>query len=187
MALAFRRGWCVWLTGLPGSGKTTIANELKNILRKHGICAQIVSSDIFRKFVTPNPKYTEEEREFVYRAIVFTSKLLTENGANVIIDATGNRRKFRELARGEIRNFAEVYVKCPLELCMKRESKRVDRYAPKNIYKKGLEGKSSTVPGLGVPYETPINPEIIVDSEKLDALACAQKIFDYIKKNFMKI
>jgi len=160
--------------------------ELKKILRKYGVCAQLLSSDVMRKFVTPNPKYTEEEREMVYRAIVFTSKLLTENGANVIIDATGNRRKFRDLARREIRKFAEVYIKCPLEICMERESKRVDKYAPKNIYKKGLEGKSRTVPGLGVPYEEPLNPEVIVNSEKLDPLKCAQIIFNYIEENFMK-
>lgn len=182
-----RKGWCIWLTGLPGSGKTTIANELKNILKKYGVRVQIVSSDVLRKFVTPNPKYTEEEREFVYRTIVFTSKLLTENGINVIIDATGNRRRFRELARGEIQNFAEVYVKCPLEVCMKREAKRVDKYAPRDIYKRGLEGKSRTVPGIGVPYEEPINPEITVDSEKLNPLACAQIIFNYVKENFIKL
>ena len=181
-----RKGWCIWLTGLPGSGKTTIAKELKNILKKHAICAQIVSSDVLRKFVTPNPKYTEEERELVYRAIVFTSKLLTENGVNVIIDATGNRRRFRELARKEIQNFAEAYVKCSLRVCMERESKRVDEYAPRDIYKKGLEGKSPTVPGLGVPYEEPINPEIVIDSERLNPSTCAQIVFDYIKKNFMK-
>mgnify|MGYP000014574609 FL=1 len=185
--MTVKRGWCIWLTGLPGSGKTTIAEELKKILRKHGICVQIVSSDAMRKLVTPNPKYTEEERELVYRAIVFTSKLLTENGTNVIIDATGNRRRFRDLAREEIRKFAEVYVKCPLEVCMKRETKRVDEYAPKDIYKKGLEGKSRTVPGLGVPYEEPLNPEIVVDSEKLDPLGCAQIIFDYIEENFMEL
>jgi len=181
-----KRGWCVWLTGLPGSGKTAISKELKNILKKHGICVQLISSDAMRKFVTPAPKYTEEEREIVYRAIVFTSKLLTENGVNVIIDATGNRRRFRDLARKEIKKFAEVYVKCLLEICMERESKRIDKYAPKNIYKKGLEGKSRTVPGLGAPYEEPLSPEIIVDSEKLNPLECARKIFSYIEQNFMK-
>jgi len=184
--LSPRKGWCIWLTGLPGSGKTTIAKELKNILKKHAICAQIVSSDVLRKFVTPNPKYTEEERELVYRAIVFTSKLLTENGVNVIIDATGNRRRFRELARKEIQNFAEAYVKCSLKVCMERESKRIDEYAPRDIYKKGLEGKSPTVPGLGVPYEEPVNPEIVIDSERLNPSTCAQIVFDYIRKNFMK-
>ena len=181
-----KKGWCVWLTGLPGSGKTTIAKNLKNILRKHEIHVQIVSSDVLRRFVTPNPTYTEEERELVYRTIVFVAKLLTENGVNVIIDATGNRRRFRELAREEIQNFAEAYVKCSLKVCMERESKRVDEYAPRNIYKRGLEGKSSTVPGLGVPYEESANPEIVIDSEKLNPLTCAQKVFDYVKENFMQ-
>ena len=105
---------------------------------------------------------------------------------NVIIDATENRRSFRELARKEIQNFAEAYVKCSLKVCMERESKRIDEYAPRDIYKKELEGKSLTVPGLGVPYEEPVNPEIIIDSERLNPSTCAQIVFDYIKKNFMK-
>jgi len=177
-------GWCVWITGLPGSGKTTIAKELSKMLREEGTHTQIVSSDMLRKLVTPNPKYTEEEREMVYGALVFTAKLLTENGVNVIIDATGNRRRYRELARRKIQKFMEAYVKCPLEVCVERESKRInDEYTPKGIYKKAFTGKSKTVPGVGVPYEEPTSPEIVVRSDKLNPRECAEKIMQAIKQH----
>ncbi|MGB9659903.1 MAG: adenylyl-sulfate kinase [Nitrososphaerales archaeon] len=175
-----REGWCVWLTGLPGSGKSTVAKVLIDKLMNNGIKAQIVSSDELRKVVTPLPKYTEEEREVVYGAIVYVARILTKNGVNVIIDATGNRRRYREKAREEIKNFMEVYLYCPLETCIKRESRRIETFqAPKDIYKKALEGKS-TVPGIGVPYEEPLNPELRIDTEKLNPDACAEKILDLI-------
>lgn len=181
-----KEGWCVWLTGLPGSGKSTVAKVLIDKLMNNGIKAQIVSSDELRKVVTPVPKYTEEEREVVYGAIVYVARILTKNGVNVVIDATGNRRRYREKAREEIKNFMEVYLYCPLETCIKRESRRIETFqAPKDIYKKALEGKS-TVPGIGVPYEEPLNPELRIDTEKLNPDACAEKILDLIRKQILK-
>jgi len=178
-----KNGWCVWVTGLPGSGKTTIAKELLKTLREEGIHAQIVSSDMLRKFMTPNPKYTEEEREMVYGALIFTAKVLTENGINVIIDATGNRRRYRELARREIPRFMEAYVKCPLEVCVERESKRADdEYAPKGIYKKAFTGESKTVPGIGVPYEESASPEVVIPSDKFNPRRCAEILWKAIKQ-----
>ena len=141
---------------------------------------------MLRKVVTPAPNYTEEERDMVYGAIVFVSWLLTRNGVNVIIDATGNRRKYRDHARREVPRFMEAYVRCPLEICIKRESKRGELfYAPKGIYKKAFTGKSATVPGVGVPYEEPLNPEVAVDSDKLDAGRCAERILEVLVETFI--
>ncbi len=180
-----KEGWCVWVTGLPGSGKSTIAQALLEKLRKRGVNAQIVSSDMLRKIVTPNPKYTEEERNMVYGAIVFVAGLLASNGVNVIIDATGNLRKYRNQARKQIPKFMEAYVRCPLEICIERESGRGKTfYAPKDIYKKAFTGKSATVPGMGAPYEEPLHPEVTVDSDKMDSDQCAQRILDVLMKKF---
>ena len=178
-----RRGWCVWITGLPGSGKSSVANLLLDELKSLGIHAQIVSIDMIRQYATPKPTYSEKERATVYGALVFTAKMLTENGVNVIIDATGNRRAFREQARQIIPNFMEAYLKCPLEVCVNREAGRRDTHlAPKGIYKKAEEGKAPTVPGVGVPYEEPLNAEIAVDSSKLSAEACTERILAAIQK-----
>jgi adenylylsulfate kinase len=181
------KGWCVWVTGLPGSGKSTIAIELLRILERHNIQAQILSSDELRRVMTPNPTYSLEERNNVYSTLVFIARLLTENGVNTIIDATGNLRRYRENARNQISRFLEAYVKCPLEVCIQRESKRRKTFhAPEKIYEKALKGEAPTVPGIGVPYEAPLHPGIIVNSSTQTPGECAQKIFEKILGKFMR-
>lgn len=154
-------GIALWITGLPGSGKSTIAEALKNTHPEF----IILRMDELRKVVTPEPTYSDPEREIVYRSLVFLAKKLTDLGHHVVIDATGNLRRWRDLARGIIPKYIEVYLRCPIELCMKRENQRLERReAPKDIYKKGAEGWP--VPGMVVPYEEPLNPEIVVDTDK---------------------
>ena len=180
-----REGWCVWATGLPGSGKSTIADLLLEKLKARKINAQSVSIDMLRHAVTPKPTYSEGERDTVYAALVFTAKLLTENGVNVIIDATGNRRRYRDQAREQIPKFVEVYLRCPLDLCVRREAQRKNTYqAPTQIYKKGLAGKSRTVPGINVPYEEPTHPELVIDTDKHTPEESAQKILNTIIKRY---
>jgi adenylylsulfate kinase len=138
-----------------------------------------------RNVLTPNPSYSEEERTIVYGTIVFIAKLLSRNNVNVIIDATANRRRYRDEARASIGRFAEVYLKCPLKVCMRREMIRKNRSgAPSMIYLKAKTGDSKTVPGVGVPYERPLFPEIVLDTSKLEPSKCADKVLDMIKTRF---
>ena len=122
----------------------------------------------------------------VYGAIVVVAGLLTRNGVNVIIDATANRRKYRDHARREIPRFMEAYVRCPLEVRIQREADRGKGafYAPRDIYKKAITGKSTTVPGIEVPYEEPLHPEVVVDSDKLNSNQCAQRILEALMEAF---
>lgn len=145
----------------------------------------MLSIDMVRKVLTPNPSYSEEERTMVYGALVLLAHLLTQNNTNVIIDATANRRRYRDWARKRIRRFGEVYLKCPLEVCMKRERRRKERFgAPSRIYLKGKTGASKTVPGIGVQYEEPLSPEVTLDTSKLDANECAKRVVRFIHGKF---
>ncbi|MEM3442395.1 MAG: adenylyl-sulfate kinase, partial [Candidatus Bathyarchaeia archaeon] len=131
------------------------------------------------------PTYSPEERDIVYATLVYIAKLLTQNGVNVVIDATGNLRRYRENARNQIPRFMEAYLECPLEVCMERETKREKTFhAPKQIYAKALQGKAPTVPGVGQPYEPPTNPEITINTTQNTPEQAAQKILEFILKYF---
>lgn len=168
--------FCVWLTGLPSSGKTTIGKILKEKLEKSNIKSYLLDSDDLRKVLTPNPKYTEEERDWFYDVLVYFANVLVLNNINVIIAATGNKRRYRQKCRETIKNFIEVYVKCSLEECLKRDSK--------GLYKMAIEGKIKNLPGIQDPYEEPSQPDLIVESDKLEPEKCADLIFNTIIKRF---
>jgi len=170
-------GVALWITGLPGSGKSTVADEIK---KKHPSFV-LLRMDELRKVITPQPTYSETEREIVYRAMVYLAKKLTESGHDVIIDATGNLRRWRELARQLIPRYGEVYLKCPIEICVRREQERVEtREAPKDVYRKGAAGWP--VPGVSAPYEEPLRPELVVETDKVSLKNMMQKVEELIAR-----
>lgn len=152
-------GFCVWLTGLPASGKTTLAHGLAQALRERDLTVQILDSDALRDVLTPEPTYSAEERDWFYRVVAFVAQLLTQNGINVVVAATAHCRRHRNYARERIRRFAEIHVRCSLETCMERDEK--------GIYEKAIAGDATTVPGIQVPYEPPESPDVVVDTETL--------------------
>ncbi len=166
----------IWITGLPGSGKSTLSSVLKERVPD----LDVLRMDDLRRIVTPEPEYSDKEREHVYRSIVYTAKTLYELGHNVVIDATGNRRSWRELARQVIPEFIEVYMECPIEVCIEREKTRSKTHgAPKDIYDKGRAG--SPVPGVNVRYEEPEDPEVVVDTERETTEEAVEKILKLIE------
>lgn len=178
-----KMAFAVWFTGLPGSGKTAIASRAAAQLEKDGINVKILQLDEIRRVLTPNPKYTDEERDIVYASLAYMAKLLAECGVNVFIDATANRRRYRDAARSIIPRFAELYIRCPLEVCMQREAGRKAVFSPKGIYKKSTR-TGAAVPGVNVPYEEPLDPEIVIDSDKMRLDDCARKAADAIRSIF---
>lgn len=174
--------WVMWITGLPGSGKSTVALKVKGKIAD----VVILRSDEIRKIITPDPKYSGRERDYVYKALVYTAKTVCELGHNVIIDATGNKRFWRQLARKVITEFYEVYLWCSIEQCMEREKTRIEKHgAPDEIYRKGKEGWP--VPGINIPYEEPEKPELVIDTEEESPDEAVTRIVDMInqrKKDF---
>lgn len=149
-------GFAIWITGLPASGKSTLAAALAEKLAAEGVNVQVLESDIMRIMLTPDLGYEHADREKFYHLLVTVGELLVQNGVNVIFDATAAERHIREEARYRLPRFLEVYLRCPLEVCEQRD--------PKHIYEKARQGLYSGVPGLQSPYEAPLHPEVEVNS-----------------------
>jgi len=171
--------WVVWITGLPGSGKSTVALALREIIPD----AVILRTDDLRKIMTPQPDYSEQERDYLYRAFVYMGKTLSELGHNVILDATGHKSSWRSLAEKLIPDFYEIYLECPLPVCEKRERTRIDTHsAPVDIYKKGHKGQP--VPGINVAYEMSEKPSLIINTKTVSPDDAAKKISDLLQHKY---
>lgn len=156
-------GFAVWITGLPASGKSTVAAALASELRARGVDVEVLESDALRQIFTPHPRYDEEERDAFYGQIAHLAASLARHGVAVIIDATGNRRLYRDRARQQIPRFFEVYVDTPLEVCMSRD--------PKGIYRDGRQ-----VPGLQAAYEPPLHPDAVIHGDREPSESAARRI-----------
>jgi adenylylsulfate kinase len=167
----------LWITGLPGSGKSTVSEGIK---ASHPDFI-ILRMDELRRIVTPEPSYSESERDIVYRCLVYTAATLVENGHSVVIDATGNMKAWRDMARNLIGRYGEVYLRCTLDVCRVREITRIETHAaPRDIYRKSESG--FPVPGVSAPYEEPANPELVVDTDKIPSSEILKEIEKVITK-----
>ncbi|MCC6392809.1 MAG: adenylyl-sulfate kinase [Bryobacterales bacterium] len=165
-----KEAFAVWVTGLPASGKSTLVVSLRTELAARGVDAAVLESDALRPVFTPYPRYDEQEREAFYRQMAWVGALLIRHGVPVIFDATANRRAYREEARRQIPRFLEVYVECPLEVCMSRD--------PKGIYRHARQGEARHVPGLQDPYEPPLAPDLVIRGDTGEPSESARRIIE---------
>lgn len=173
--LKTNEGFAIWVTGLPASGKTSVAEAIeKKISEWYTIKITRLESDVLRKVLTPEPAYSEKERDWFYTVMIFMGHILASNGVNVIFDATGNKMVYRDKARASITKFMEVYVKCPLQTCIERD--------PKGIYKMAQSGKTDTVPGLQEVYEEPESPDIVIESDTVSSEIGAGHVIAKLKE-----
>ncbi|MCB1191318.1 MAG: adenylyl-sulfate kinase [Leptospiraceae bacterium] len=165
----------LWLTGLSGSGKSTIAKKLQKKLVSENKMAYVLDGDNVRHGLNQDLGFTEEDRIENIRRISEVAKLLMEAGIIVITAFISPYQKERRRVREKLgHDFVEVYVKCPLEECEKRD--------PKGLYKKARKGEIPDFTGISSPYEEPENPEIVVDTSNANINQEVTMIYEYLEK-----
>ncbi|MCP4253544.1 MAG: adenylyl-sulfate kinase [Candidatus Scalindua sp.] len=171
-----QKGATIWLTGLSGSGKSTIAVELEHALIENKHQAYILDGDNIRHGLNKNLGFSPEDRTENIRRIGEVAKLFTEANIITIAAFVSPYREDRDNVRKLLEDgaFIEVYVKCSLEVCETRDTK--------GLYKKARAGEVKDFTGISAPYEEPLNPELTIESSKLSVEESARKILNYLEE-----
>ncbi len=168
------RGFTVWFTGLPSSGKSTLARLIEKRLTDNGFHTEVLDGDEVRLRLSKGLGYSKEDRDENIRRISYVASIITRCGAIAITCAISPYRNIREEARKEIGRFVEVYVKCPVEECIKRDIK--------GLYKKALSGEIPNFTGISDPYEEPLKADIVVETNNETIEESSNKILSYLTK-----
>jgi adenylylsulfate kinase len=165
----------IWFTGLSGSGKSTVANAVATRLYENGIRNYVLDGDNIRHGLNKDLGFSEEDRKENIRRIGEVSKLFVDGG-QVVLTAfispfLADRQVVRDLLKED--EFVEIFVKCPIEECEKRD--------PKGLYVKARQGIISDFTGISSPYEEPVNPELVVETNLYSVEECVDQIVAYLK------
>jgi adenylylsulfate kinase len=158
----------IWIMGPTSSGKTTIANQLINELRKKGIPSIHYDGDEVRDFFGENLGFQKTDRLKVVKTIVHLSNKALESGLNVIVSALTANEDARSYILRNMKNLVLVSLECNIQECIKRD--------PKGIYKKAISGEIKTLVGYNSEYLTPENPDIVIDTENNTVDECVKNI-----------
>jgi len=166
--VAQQQGLTVWFTGLSGAGKTTICRSVATELLAHGLQVEVIDGDVIRNHLCKDLGFSKHDRDENIRRIAFVSKLLTRNGAIALVSAISPYRAGRDDARRTIGNFMEVYVSTPLAVCEVRD--------PKELYRKARSGEIHGFTGIDDPYEPPLAPEIVCNTDQESTRESSSKV-----------
>ena len=167
-----QHGLTVWLTGLSGAGKSTIAQKVIAQLQEQGIKTEYLDGDTLRKTLTADLGFSPSDRAENIRRIGNLAHQLTQEGSIVLVAVIAPYQHLRDILRSQIVAFVEVYINAPLEICEERD--------PKGLYQKARRGEIKQFTGIDDPYEPPLNPEIICYTDRESISDSAQKIIDYL-------
>ena len=168
------QGIVIWLTGVPASGKSTIAVAVEEQFRAQGLPVQNLDADKVRANLSPNLGYTAEARDENTKRLAWMSQMLSKHGVNVIVAAVSPLRSHRARAREWCPKFVEVFVDCPLEVCQERD--------PKGLYARATRGEVNDIAGMHMPYEAPNAPEVHCLTDLESVQDCAQAVLAKLKE-----
>jgi adenylylsulfate kinase len=159
-------GGVVWITGLPASGKSTLAARVHRALLGEGRVSCLLDGDEVRDALVPRPGYTPRERDAFYETLARLAALIARQGPIAVVAATAHRRAYRDRARALAPRLVEVYMDVSPEVCRERD--------PKGLYRAARAGEIGALPGAGSAYEAPPSPEIVArggeDAAALEAI-----------------
>jgi len=165
-------GFTVWLTGLSGAGKSTIAEHLARALRARGMKVEVLDGDVIRQNLSKGLGFSKEDRDTNVLRVGWVAKVLSRNGVAVIAALISPYRETRQKVREQIPNFVEVYVHAPLEVVIQRDVK--------GLYKRALAGEIPNFTGISDPYEPPENPEVVCHTAEETVEESVAKILAYL-------
>jgi len=166
----------VWFTGLSASGKSTIAHHIEKKLYQEGIRVYVFDGDNIRHGLNSNLGFSDEDRQENIRRIVEVAKLFVDAGIVVLAAFITPFKEQRAYIRNQFKGmkFIEVYVKCDVDECIRRD--------PKGLYQKAQTGIISNYTGISAPFEEPENPDLIINTQKLSIDESIAKVIDHINK-----
>jgi len=167
-------GFAVWLTGLSGAGKSTLAEGLVAHLREQGAKVELLDGDVVRTNLSQGLGFSREDRDTNIRRIGFVTELLTRNGVIVVVAAISPYRSAREDVKRKIPRFVEVHVDCSIEVLTARDTK--------GLYKRALAGELGNFTGISDPYEPPLNPCVVIQSDRESVDECLAKIWRELER-----
>ncbi|MBZ0168034.1 adenylylsulfate kinase [Candidatus Methylomirabilis lanthanidiphila] len=179
-----QKGFTVWFTGLPCSGKSTLAHALKQRLGAIDLPVEILDGDEVRTRLTKGLGFSKADRDENIRRIAYVAKLLSRARAVAIVAAVSPYREIRDEARAEITHFVEIHVDCPLEECIRRDVK--------GMYAKAMNGEIANFTGVSDPYEPPLRPDVTVKTgaeevgESLAKILCRLGQLGYIPQHLVE-
>ena len=168
------KGFTLWFTGLPCSGKTVLADAIAEELKAKGMKVERLDGDIVRKSLTKDLGFTEEDRNMNIERVTFVAKLLTRNGVAVLASFVSPYNKIRAYSRNEIGEYVLVYVKCSLDECENRDVK--------GMYAKARAGEIKDFTGIDHPFEEPNEVEITVETDNQTVEESKEIILDALDK-----
>jgi adenylylsulfate kinase len=175
MADTNEQGFCLWFTGLSGSGKSTITTHLVKELRKRGSKLEVLDGDVVRENLSKGLGFSKEDRDTNIRRIAFVANLLSRNDVPVITAAISPYREIRNEAREMMGDrFIEAYVKASVEVCEERDVK--------GLYAKARAGEIKEFTGVSDPYEPPEDPELVIETEQQSPEESARQILNFLEE-----
>ncbi len=167
--------FALWFTGLPCSGKTTLSDAVEKELLALGLAVEHLDGDVIRKKFSPELGFSKKDREAQIERVAFEAAMLTKNGVITLASIISPYRAMRQNARQIISGFIEIYVRCPLEVCERRDVKGMYALARKGVIK--------NFTGISDVYEAPTSAEIVVNTDVMDVKSCVDSIMGYLISN----